>query len=295
MSSFARVVLAILVIAAIPIVPLGAQADEQSIHASVVDRTGAPVTGLTATDFVVRENGVEREVLRAAPATEPLRVAVLVDTSQAIDSDVSNVRDAVRGFFRALPSNTEVALIGFGQRPTVLTDYTRDTARLNEGIGRLFAQPGSGAYLLDAIVEASRGLRVREGVRPIIVVITAEGAEFSDRYHRTVVDELRGRVALHSFVITRRGGSLRSQAARERELTLAEGARMTGGRREHVLTSMALEDRLQELAAELQNQYRIDYSRPGVLMRPNEIEIRVNRAALTVRAPRVAPGKYSGR
>ena len=291
MSSFARVVLALLAIGAACPHPLWAQADEPSIYASVLDRAGAPVTGLAATDFIVRENGADREVLRASPATEPMRIAVLVDTSQAIEPHISNVRDAVGGFFRALKGNAEFALVGFGERPTVLTDYTHDEARVNEGIGRLFAQPGSGAYLLDAIVEVSRGLRAREGVRPIIVVITAEGAEFSDRYHRTVVEELRGRVVLHSFVITRRGASFRSQAARDRELTLEEGARMTGGRREHLLTSLSLEGRLQELAGELQNQYRIEYARPGALIQPDTIEVRVNRAAWTVRASRVPPGK----
>ena len=76
-------------------------------------------------------------------------------------------------------------------------------------------------------------------------------------------------------------------SARQRELTLAEGATLTGGRREYLLTSMALADRLRSLANELQHQYRIDYARPSTLIPPERIEVDVKRTGLTVRAPRI--------
>ena len=59
-----------------------AQGEERSVYARVLDRAGAPVTSLAAADFTIREDGVEREVLRVTPARDPLRVAVLIDTSQ---------------------------------------------------------------------------------------------------------------------------------------------------------------------------------------------------------------------
>jgi len=255
----------------------------------VLDKTGAPVQALTADDFTVREDGVEREVLRAVRADEPLQIAVLVDTSQAAGRSMSDVRKALKSFVQEMSGRHELALIGFGERPTVLAEYTRDPERLEAGIGRLFARRGSGAYALDAIVEASRGLRTREGARRVIVLITTEGPEFSNRYHEQVLDELRPSATLHSFVLTRSGPSALDDARRQRELTLAEGSVATGGRREHLLSSMALEDRLRDLAVELKNQYRVDYSRPAALIPPEEIDVDVKRAGLTVRAPRV-PG-----
>ena len=262
---------------------------ERSIYASVLDKAGAPVQALTADDFTVREDGVEREVLRAVRADEPLQIAVLVDTSQAAGRSMSDVRKALKSFVQEMSGRHELALIGFGERPTVLTEYSRDPERLEAGIGRLFARRGSGAYALDAIVEASRGLRTREGARRVIVLITTEGPEFSNRYHEQVLDELRPSATLHSFVLTRSGPSALDDARRQRELTLAEGSVATGGRREHLLSSMALEDRLRDLAVELKNQYRVDYSRPAALIPPEEIDVDVKRAGLTVRAPRV-PG-----
>ena len=283
----ARFLLAAIVM---PMVGAGAayaQTQERSVYASVLDKSGAPVTALTANDFIVRENGVQREVLRASPATDPLQIAVLVDTSQAIERHISDLRTALADFFKELAGEHELALIGFGERPTILTDYTRDLTRLNAGIGKLFARRGSGAYVLDAIIEASRGLRMREGARRVIVVITTEGPEFSERYHQSVLEEVRTNATLHSFVLTRRGASPVDDAARQRELALAKGASVTGGRREHLLTSMALKDRLRDLASELENQYQVIYARPAALIPPDTIDVDVKRPGLTVRAPRV--------
>lgn len=266
--------------------PAFAQA-ERSIYASVLDRSGTPVAALTARDFTVHEDGVRREVLRAVRADDPLQIVVLVDTSQAAERYVTDIRRGLRTFFDEMAGDHEIALVGFGERPTTLAPFTRSRNQLEKGIGRLFARPGSGAYALDAIVDASRGLRMREGARRVIVVITAEGPEFSERYHEQVLDELRPSATLQSFVLTRGGGVPRDDGRRQRELTLAEGAEDTGGRREHLLTSMALGDRLRDLAIELKNQYRIDYARPASLIPPERIDVDVARPGLKVRAPRV--------
>ena len=270
-----------------------AQGEERAVYARVLDRAGAPVTSLAAADFTIREDGVEREVLSVTPARDPLRVAVLIDTSQAIRPHVSNIRAALRGFIAEMSGRNEVALYEFGERPHLLVDYTTDPARLEDGVGRLYARSGSGAHVLDAIIEVSRDLRKREGPRAEIVVITGEGPEFSERYHMTVLDDLLETDAvLHSFVLQRRTRAQVSSAALERDLTLTNGADITGGRHEYLLTSMVLAGQLRKLATELKNEYRVVYSRPGALIAPDKINVSVARPGLIVRAPR---NPYKGR
>ena len=65
----------------LPAQPVWAQATERTVYASVVDKNDAPVTGLSVGDFIVREDDAAREVLRVSAATEPMQIAVLVDTS----------------------------------------------------------------------------------------------------------------------------------------------------------------------------------------------------------------------
>lgn len=263
-------------------------AEPRAIYASVLDGSGAPVTSLAATDFVVREEGVEREVLRAEPAGDPMRIAVLVDTSQAMRPHIMDVRRALRSFFRELQGEHEIALYEFGDRPTQLVEYTSERGRLDDGIGRLFARSGTGAYALDAIIDVARDFKTRETARPVIIVISSEGPEFSQRFHRQVLDDVReANATLHSLVLTRRRVALFNDGVRERELTFSKGAEMTGGRRDDLITSMALTDRLNDLARELKSQYRVVYARPESLIPPDKIQVAVRQPTLIVRAPRV--------
>ncbi len=135
----------------------------------VVDRSGTPVTGLSTADFVVRENGVAREILRVSPATDSLRVAVLIDNSQEMRNDLIDLRQSLRGFVNEMDRRHEISLMGFGGPPTVLVDYTRDLKRLETGISRLFARPGTGSYLLSAIIDTSRAMRKRRDLRRVMV------------------------------------------------------------------------------------------------------------------------------
>ena len=74
--------------------PAASTAADQVVYASVLDAQRIPVTTLGAADFVVREGSVEREVTALSPAPDPLRIAVLVDTSQTMEPYMSDVRRA---------------------------------------------------------------------------------------------------------------------------------------------------------------------------------------------------------
>lgn len=283
-----RLTFALITAALLAHIPLRAQTDEWTVYASVVDRTGTPVPGLRAADFSVRENGDEREILRVVPATDSLRVAVLVDTSQEMRNDLIDVRQALRGFVTEIDRRHEVSFTGFGGPPIVLVDYTRDLERLEAGINRLLARPGTGSYLLSAIIDTSRSMRKRRDLRRVIVIITTQGPEFSEIGYQTVLEYVKDSGApMHSYVLRREGISPTDPAAQEVELTLAVGTQMTGGRREELLSAMSMTPRLQLLASELNNQYQVVYARPTMLIPPTTIDVGVKRADVVVRAPRV--------
>ena len=68
------------------------------MYVSVLNDAGAPVLGLGPADFIIREDNVAREVLRVAPATDPMQIALLVDNSQAARDYISNMRQALPEF-----------------------------------------------------------------------------------------------------------------------------------------------------------------------------------------------------
>lgn len=260
-----------------------ASSRERTLYASVVDREGEPVAGLGPNDFIVREDNVRREVLRVSRAVEPIDLALVVDNSAAAADDIRNIRDAITAFVREMHKENDIALIALADRPTILADYTRDMKRLNDGIGRLFALPGSGMLLLDAIVDVSRGLARREAARAAVVAVITDGVEFSNLHHQTVVEALvANQVAFHAVTIGTFGPSL-NEALRQRALLLDEGPRRSGGQRVTLLSSMAAEQALARLGRELANQYKVVYGRPEALIQPERVTVEVARQGLTAR------------
>lgn len=270
---------------------LTAQPRERTLFVSAVDAKGEPVEGLGPEAFVVREDGRKREVLRVSRATEPLDVALIVDNSQATADEITFIRDGVSKFIATMGSEHRIALIGLAERPTALVQYTTDRAQLTAAAGRLFSIAGSGMTLLDALYETSRGLRRRDSVRAVFVPIVTDGTEFTNRYSRDVVKELReSGVALHVVGIGRFPYS-DEHPVRERTLLMDDGPKATGGQRIQLLVANPLANALERLARELSSQYKVVYARADSLYNTGAVEITPGRPGIIVRGtPAREPG-----
>jgi VWFA-related protein len=273
--------------------PAWAQARERTLYVSAVDASGKPVAQLGPADVTVREDGMAREVLRVTPAADPMQIALLVDNSVAITNQVTDYRAALKAFLAKFPSPHEVALITFGDRPTIVAEYTSGTA-VASAVDRLFPLSGSGSYVLDAIVDAARGLQKREAQRPIVVVVSSDGVEFSNVTSDPVIESLKAANA-SLFAVSVDGAraqreAMRTQEAREREIVYGRGTAETGGRREIILSSMGLQDALLQLADELLHQFKVTYARPTTLIPPEKTVVASAREGVTVRGvPARAP------
>jgi von Willebrand factor type A domain len=292
-----RLFVAALSIAAVALVwssALDAQAIQRAMYVSALNDAGAPIADLGPSDFIVREDNKAREVLKVEPAVDPMQIAILVDTSQGARNDISHMRTALPAFIKTLTSGdvkNEVAIIAIGERPTVFTNYTFSQTELKKGIDRIWSTQGSGAYLLDGIIETCQGFKKRGAQRPVIVAILSEGPELSNRQHDQVVEPLLANgAAFHAITMGRPSTSL-SDEARNRNLVLDEGPRQTGGRREELLTSMALDAKLGQLGDELTHQYKVTYARPQSLIPPERVTVAAAKPGVTARGTLIKEDK----
>ena len=92
--------------------PAAGQSVERSLAVAVIDGDGAPVPGLGPADFVVREDGVRREVLRVRQDPAPLQIALLVDTSEAAGRAIGSFRKGVGAFIDAHPDEVDPTVRG---------------------------------------------------------------------------------------------------------------------------------------------------------------------------------------
>ncbi len=265
-----------------PLVAGQAGARERTLYVSAVDSKGEPVEGLGPDAFVVTEDGRRREVLRVSRAIDPIDVALLVDNSTAARNITNDLRMGLSTFVARMAPANQVAVITLADRPTIVTDYTNDPKKLAEAV-KVFAMPGSGMTLLDALIETSKGLAKRESPRAVIVAVTTDGTEFTNFYSRDVVKALtEASVQLHLVGI---GRFLHSEehSTRERSFLLTEGPRATGGQQITLLAANGLDQTLERLARQLLSQYKVVYSRPESLIPPEKIEVSSARAELTMR------------
>jgi hypothetical protein len=268
---------------------LGAQAIQRSMYVSVLDAAGAPVPDVAPPDLIVREDNVAREVLRVAPADEPMQIEILVDNSQAARDYIADMRTALAEFVDALlvPNaagrRNEIALVALGERPTTLAEPTFDAAQLHKGIDRLFAQRDSATYLLDGIIEVCRGFKKRGATRPVIVAVTTEGPEFSSRHFDLVLNPLHETGAAFNAVVVGPMSSDISDDARNRSVVLDQGTSSTGGRLDHILTSMALRGKLKQVADDLTHQYLVTFARPQSLIPPQRTTVAAAKPGITAR------------
>ena len=264
--------------------PAAAQTTEQTAYVSVLDKSGHAVGGLDVADFVVKEDGRAREVLRAGRTSDPIDLAVIVDNSFASQPYILDIRKALGAFFQKMSEQqAAIALVGMADRPTVLMDYQSGIGETKKGIEKIFAQPGSGMVFQDTLVQTLRGLGRRDNPRRAVLVITGEGTDFSNTPYQNTLDVIRqSGAALHVLLLTdNSSATVRDDHARDRALVIDEGTRLSGGRRQDVLSSMAYGDALARVAEDLGNQYKIVYGRPGVLVPPKTFEVSVKKPDLT--------------
>src|SRR4051812_27608790 len=162
----------------------------RTVTITVTDDKGQPVASLAPEEIAVLENGTARTLIKAEKEQRPLRLAVIVDTSQAVaDHSRLQMVDPILQFLGTLPEGTEFAVWTTGDRPTKVVDYGAGKVAAAKALQRVY--PTGGNTLLDALVEASRDLQAKEAARSAIVVLTGIGAGFANYSKEQVVDIVR--------------------------------------------------------------------------------------------------------
>jgi hypothetical protein len=265
---------------------VAAQSTERVLYVTALDeKTKAPLDALSPKDVRITEDGRAREVVRVTPATTPMPIAVVVDNQAAAQATITDLRRGLASFVTEVAPVGPVTIVTTADRPTIAQDYTAEVGKLTQAANRIFSQPASGATLLDAIVEVSRGIKRREEDRAAIVLVATELTEFSTLHYSQVLEALRDSGAMMSGVVLRNQRTIdQSDPARNRAVVLDRGIEDTGGTRVDVLTSISYGSALTQIATALKHQYRVVYMRPQQLIPPEHIEASAARDGVTLSA-----------
>jgi Ca-activated chloride channel homolog len=123
---------------------------------TVSDKKGRFVTNLEKDDFDVAENKKVQKILEfTAESDLPLRLALLIDTSNSIRDRFKFEQEASIEFLNSLLRPTDKAMIvSFDTAAEMVSDLTNDQEKLIKAIRSL--RPGGGTALYDAVFNACK-------------------------------------------------------------------------------------------------------------------------------------------
>lgn len=174
-----------------------------TVPAVVTDRTGRPLAGLRAENFIVLEDGKPQRVTNFATTETPFEIALLLDTSGSTREELGLIRDAANAFINALRPGDRVAIVAFNnaQRNAsvlatveVLTGLNNDRQALRAAIERLGTSNGTPFYdglgrVADQVFRDPPGEEVR-GRRAVVALTDGVDSSSDSGY-----DEARAKLA----------------------------------------------------------------------------------------------------
>jgi hypothetical protein len=290
-SLFVAAAAVVTLLAAAPDAADQANPRERHVYVTVMGPKDVPIKDVTAQEFIVREDGRAREVLRVEPAPPASHIALLVDDSAATSNPMPYVRLALLDLSRylvALAPPPQVSIVTFGERPTTRQAFTTHSSVLQDAIGKIFPISSAGAYFLEAVVELASDFRKRQIERPMIVAFIADdGPEFSSTGRNEVATALqRSNASLWTLVLQKGSPNLNSREWQERAQVISDVGLQSGGTTKTIISDLGIGPAFTWVASLLTSQYRVTYSRPESLVPPTRLEVEVKRPNVRVAARR---------
>lgn len=241
-----------------------------SLTATVEDREGHAVTGLSKDDFTVIEDGVPQELtVFHNDERVPVSIGILFDTSGSMEDKIDEVADAAIHFIETTNPEDDIFLIKFSAHADLVEDFTADRQRLRRAVRRLRA--GGGTALYEAVVEGLQHLQGGRHKKKALLIITDGNDTTSNiRREEAVETAKQSEVAIYALGIGHgEHGSFGHLPGLFKDAVDIDALRSltdpTGGRTllvegAHRRGGIDLIDRAaQDLSAELRNQYTLAY------------------------------------
>ena len=266
--------------------PIRAEVTRVNMLFSVTDKKGRFVTDLGQNDFEVLENKKPQQIMEFTSETDlPLRLAILIDTSNSIRDRFRFQQEAATNFINSVMRPEDKAtIVSFDTAAELAADLTSDTNKLENAVRSL--RPGGGTSLYDAIYFACRDKLMLD--QPLYkfrraMVILSDGDDNESRYSRDQALEMAQRADTVIYTISTNNSHIETEG----DKVLRYYAEQTGGATFTPFQAKDLNQSFENIANELRHQYNLFYRpeplKADGLYHPVQIKVK-NRKDLIVRA-----------
>lgn len=263
-------------------------------YITVVDNQGQMVPGLTAADLTLKEGGRDREITSVEPATEKMRIAILLEETLAPQGAV---RQAIADFAKRMAPNAEISLVVMALSNRVAVPYTSDLNTLVAGINALplSVRQQQTTHVSEGIYEMAREFQKDPSSREVIVAVAIDMLQASSEEPQNVLNQIKDSGAL-MHVVSIEGGSSTATLGQMADMSgrgqvLGDGPKQSGGRQLAVSALTAVPRAMQQIADDLSSQYVVTYVLPDGVKPSDRLAITTKKRGATLRAPSRIPNK----
>ncbi|MGH9721898.1 MAG: VWA domain-containing protein [Bryobacteraceae bacterium] len=254
---------------------------------TVTDKKGRFITDLTREDFLVSENRKQQAIQEFAAETDlPLRLGILIDTSNSVRDRFKFEQEAVSEFINSVvrKRHDKAVIVSFDSAAELIADLTDDTEKLTKAVRDL--RPGGGTALYDAIFFACRDkLQLDQPKHKFrrAIVVASDGDDNQSRVTRDQALEMAQKADVVIYAISTNISRIESDGDKVLKYLTGE----TGGQAFFPFKVQDLAQSFENIANELRHQYNIFY-RPEPLKLDglfHDVEVKVKgRKDVIVRA-----------
>jgi VWFA-related protein len=242
---------------------------------TVTDKKGRFITDLNKGDFQVLENKQPQAIMEfAAESDLPLRLAVLIDTSNSIRDRFRFIQEAAIEFITSVmrPKEDKALVVSFDSAAELVSDLSGDPEKLAGLVREL--RPGGGTALFDAIYFACRNKLSWEQPRHKFrraMIILSDGDDNQSQMSREQALEMAQKADVVIYTISTNISRIETDGDKILKYLAAE----TGGQAFFPFKVEDLSQSFENIANELRHQYNIYY-------RPEHMKTDGSYQALTV-------------
>ena len=227
------------------------EVDAVQVTATVTDRRGQFVKGLTQGQFRVKEDDVLQRIAAFAGENTPLELVIAVDVSQSMTDAMPVLKTAVKRFLAALRPEDQVTLLAFNDNIFTLARRSTEPAARLRAVDRL--APWGGTALFDVMLTALNAVGRQAGRRALVVFTDGE-----DQHSASTLQRVERRMETSDATVYTIGLG-RSVHDQDLADVLERMAQMSGGRSFIMDRVEHLDQAFSDIVEELSNQYLLSY------------------------------------
>ena len=222
-----------------------------NIFATIKDDAGNFVMNLTKDDFRVYEDDQLQDVqIFEKQDKVDSSIGILMDTSGSMVDILPYMKRGIRDFTRVLPKNDEFFVVSFGTSVKLVHTSSQPQKHLEDAMVPLRAFGTSSLY--DALLYSMTRVEKSERPRKALIVFTDGNDNGSNISHGRVVEEVQSSAILLYFIAI--GSPILVDSH-----TLEPLSEISGGRTLYVSKQEAVSPILDQIRAELAQQYYLAY------------------------------------